>query len=784
MGTIDGSFLNAFIAIATWLVPSNVPILLTAFLAIAVGGTLSAHTRGARVGVLFFQACIFLAIYLGGRFMTLEAHTPGVAYSWALVTSIGVLCAPIALYQYVAHMVGVDKERRLFIAVNWIFAGVLVVLNLMNGFLYTHVEKFSFGYVPQYSEWGQLNSAWTVMVMAVVILDFVQQYLRAAPGSLRKHRILAFFLAQLWVFFLYIDSVASHNIPMPQLGWLAVLIYISMVARASKRYRLVDITPAFAAQKVMDTAGEAILVLDAEGEVRVANLAAGLLFGRSQDVLVGTHAGLLAPQLRVTELQKVQAGHAASEFSLDRNGQNKVMAMHVGKLDGEGIEGGYVCSLRDVTRQKQVERQLRYESLHDALTGLPNRVAFQAQLEFQLNEQSAESNISVLFIDLNAFKQINDTHGHRAGDIVLVTVARRLERACGEGALVARLAGDEFAALLANDVDAEQVAQKITDSLADPVNIDEQQVTMSASIGISRAGGEGDTALALIKDADYAMYKAKSQGGGFTVFDRSMRGKPARRAVIESEIRDAIHAGDMATWYQAVVDVSGKSKGKRLEALLRWTHPARGVIEAREFIEIAEHSPMILEMGQHALGNVCQFLRHCKKESPDVPVRVSCNMSEIELAQADLPERLVQTLKYYSLDTSSIEVEIPERVAVEADPEMLQRLHALGVGIVIDDFGSGGSSLSRLANLPVVAIKLAPNFSGEVVASAGHRAVVKAVLTLAHDLDIEVIAQGVETEEQSKIFAELGCVLQQGRLFGDAAQPMDIVLRESAEPAA
>lgn len=784
MGTIDGSFLNTFIAMVTWLVPSNVPILLTAILAVAVGAVICANTRGARVGVLFLQATIFLAIYLAGRYLTLEASTPGVAYSWALVTSIGVLCAPIALYQYVAHMVDVDNERRVFIIVNWIFASSLVVLNLMTGFLYTHVEHFSFGYVPQYSEWGRLNSAWTMMVMAVVILDFLLQYKRAAAGSLRKHRILAFFMAQLWVFLLYIDSVASHNIPLPQLGWLSVLIYVVMVARASKRYRLVDITPAFAAQKVMDTAGEAILVLDAEGEVRVANLAAGQLFGRTQEVLVGTHGALLAPQLRVTELQKVRTDKTVTEFELSRGDENKVMAMHVGKLDGEGIEGGYVCSLRDVTLQKQIERQLRYESLHDSLTGLPNRVAFQAQLEFQLNEQVGEGNIAVLFIDLDGFKQINDTHGHRAGDVVLATVARRLEKACGEGALVARLAGDEFAALLPNQANAEDIAQQISERLVEPVDADDQQIAISASIGISHAGGKGDTALALIKDADYAMYKAKSQGGGFAVFDRSMRGKPARRAVVESEIRDAIHAGDMATWYQAVVDIRGQSKEKRLEALLRWTHPERGVIEAREFIEVAENSPMILEMGQHALGNVCQFLRHCKKESPHTPVRVSCNMSELELTQDDLPERLVQTLKYYGLEASSLELEITERVAVETNEAMLQRLRALGIGIVIDDFGIGGSSLSRLANLPVTAIKLAAGFSQEVVDSAGHRAVVKAVVAMAQDLKIEVIAQGVESKEQSDMFESMGCFLQQGRLFGDAAQPMQIQLNEAAEPAA
>ena len=784
MGTFEGSFLNYVIAILQWLTPSNAPILVTAILALGVGAVICANTRGAQVGVLFFQATIFLSIYLVGRYMTLEADSPGVAYSWALITSIGVLGAPIALYQYVAHMVGVAKERHLFIAVNWLFAIVLIVANLMSGFLYTHVEHFPFGYVPQYSEWGQLNSTWTIMVMAVVVLDFLQQYWRAAQGSLRKHRILAFFMAQLWIFFLYIDSVASHNIPMPQLGWLSVLMYVAMVARASKRYRLVDITPAFAAQKVMDTAGEAILVLDAEGEVRVANLAAGILFGRSQDVLVGTHASLLTPKLRISELNKATNEKAVTEFELDRGHQSKVMAMHVGRLDGDGIEGGYVCSLRDVTHQKQVERQLRYESLHDSLTGLPNRVAFQAQLEFQLNEQEKEEHIAVLFIDLNGFKKINDQHGHRVGDIVLATVARRLERACAEDALVSRLAGDEFAVLLPSGANAEGMAQRIADSLAEAIEADEKQVNISASIGISYAGGEGDTALALIKDADYAMYRAKSQGGGFSVFDRSMRGKPARRAVIESEIREAMQAGDMATWYQSVVDVSGRCKARRMEALLRWNHPEKGVIEAKEFIEVAENSPMILEMGQHALGNVCQFLRHCKLESPDAPVRVSCNLSEVELAQNDLPERLIQTLKYYGLDADCLEVEITERVAVEADPDMLQRLADVGVGVVIDDFGMGGSSLSRLASLPVSAIKLSYSFSREIVDSTPHRAVVKAVLALAKDLEIDVIAQGVETQAQSDAFQSMGCYLQQGLLFGEAVKPLDVVLAEVAEPAA
>lgn len=524
--------MELIVEVLTALMPSNLPILITAILAIAVGGILCASTHGAKVGLLFLQATVFLFIYLAGRYLTLEASNPITAFSWAQVTSIGVLCAPIALYHYVAHLVDVASERRVFIAFNWCFALTLVVLNLMTGFLYSGVLNYSFGYVPQYSEWGSLNSAWTVMVMIVVMLDFILQYRSAAVGSLRRRRIRACFLAQLWVFPLYIDSIASHAVALPQIGWFAVFMFIAQMARAVSRYRFVDITPAFAAQKVMDTVGEAILVLDAEGEVRVANKAAGELLQCSTDALVGTQAERLLPQLGRLALDRTLAAspgdRAEQEFELQQGNSQRVMAMHVARLGGVDMEDGYVCSLRDVSRQKEIEQQLRYESLHDALTGLPNRVAFQAQLEFQLKEQ-ANKNLAVLFIDLNGFKKINDNHGHRAGDEVLSTVARRMLRACPDDAVVSRLAGDEFAVLVMESGQSKQTAQAISDELLKPMNIEQGQVTVGASIGISHARGDhSDSAVALLKNADYAMYQAKDEGGGYQVFDGSKRGAFAR----------------------------------------------------------------------------------------------------------------------------------------------------------------------------------------------------------------------------------------------------------------
>ena len=772
--------------VAVW--PSNLPILITAMLSLAVGGLLCASTKGARVGLLFLQATLFMAIYLIGRYMTLEASSPQTAFSWALITSVGVLCSPIALYHYVAHLVDVAPQRRVFIAVNWTFACGMVVLNLMTGFLYTGVTQYEFGFVPQYSEWGQLNSTWTILVMAVVLLDFFHQYRSAAAGSLRQRRIRAFFLIQFWIFPLYVDSIASHGIAMPQLGWVAVFVYVVQMTRAARRYRFVDITPAFAAQKVMDTVGEAILVLDSDGEVRMANTAAGELLGRSKDVLIGTHSEMLLPELGQPELDRLlisAAGeHSEKEFEVQVNHESRVIAMHVSRLAGEGAECGYVCSMRDISRQKQVERQLRYESLHDGLTGLPNRVAFQAQLEYRLKSQDAGSDIAVLFIDLDGFKKINDTHGHRAGDHALATVARRLQRACPDEALVARLAGDEFAVLLRHGAEAHKLAQDIGEALAKPLNIENSNIKLGASIGISYAGQDGnaDTALALLKDADYAMYRAKRAGGGFQVFNSSMRSKTARRAVLEDALRQAIKHDQMTTWYQPVVDVSGATNINLMEALLRWKHPERGVIEANEFIEVAENSPMILELGQHAMGNVCQFLRRWLQQSPEQQIRVSCNLSEMELAQEDLAERLTQTLSYYSVPAKCLELEITERATTGAYDENLVRLRQLGVRIVIDDFGSGVSSLSRLANLPVDAIKIDRSFITKITDSRTHQAVVKTVIALGRELQLDVIAQGVETAAQSAALKEMGCVLQQGLLFGEALEPINAIACGSSTP--
>lgn len=766
--------------------PSNAPLLITAVFVVAAGVLLYQSARGARTGSLFLQVTLFLGIYLAGRYFTLASGDPQLAFSWALVTSIGVLCVPIALYQYVAHMVGIEAERRVFLALNWAFALSMLALNLMTGFLYSGVQYFDFGFVPQYSEWGRLSTTWTVLVIGVVLIDFTLQYKKAASGSLRQHRIRAFFLALLWVFPLYLDSVASRGVPMPQLGWLGVFIFIVLMLRAAHRFRVVDITPAFASQRVLDTVGEAILVTDAEGEVRVVNQAAVELLGRSEDVIVGTHADLLIPQLRSLDMEKLLHDSASelaeTEFEYSAGAQSRTLAMHVSRLSGEGIECGYVCSLRDVSRQKQVERQLRYESLHDALTGLPNRVAFQAQLEYQLCHQTELQRLAVLFVDLNGFKQINDNHGHRAGDNVLAAAARRLQRVAGDDGLVSRLAGDEFALLLPDGDSAEQVAKEIAEALARPVHTEQGKLSTGASVGIAYADAENsNTALGLLKEADFAMYTAKREGGGFQVFSAQMQAKPARRATLEDALRKAMRNDEMTMWYQPVVDLSGDNACLRMEALLRWQHPGRGIVEAGEFIAVAQNSPMILELGEHALGDVCQFLRSCLRGSNQQPLRVSCNLSELELAEPDLPERFRQTLDYYGVPPESIELEIPESAAAGTHDYNLSRLRQMGVSLWVDDFGRGGASLSRLAQLPVDGIKIDRSLVKQLGSDPAKLAVIKAVVAMARELNLEVIAQGVETPEQSAALEAAGCMLQQGLLFGEATDPATIIAERQSQ---
>ena len=445
----------------------------------------------------------------------------------------------------------------------------------------------------------------------------------------------------------------------------------------------------------------------------------------------------------------------------------------------------------DITARRAVEDQLRHDALHDMLTGLPNRHLFMERLaRAVLQERRREGYLfAVLFLDLDRFKVVNDSLGHAVGDELLVAVAGRLKGCVRESDTVARFGGDEFAVLL-DDIgaveDALRAAERIQAVLGGSVSLSGYEVFTSASIGIalsSTACGRPDN---LLRNADMAMYRAKAAGTGrHELFDRAMHALALTRLQMETDLRKGVERDELSLHYQPIVSLrTGRIAG--VEALLRWRHPERGWIPPHDFIPSAEETGLILQIGRRVVGDACRQLKRWQEASPRAArLAVSVNLSVKQFAQADLVEQVRDALAESGVEAALLRLEVTESVVVdnvEAAAATLARLKALGVQVYMDDFGTGYSSLSSLHRLPIDALKVDRSFTTRIGADVGGAQMVRTVATLARNLDLAVVAEGVETAEQLAALRSLGCEYAQGFHFSHPLEPDEVLALLESEP--
>ncbi|MGH2962934.1 MAG: putative bifunctional diguanylate cyclase/phosphodiesterase [Solirubrobacterales bacterium] len=426
-------------------------------------------------------------------------------------------------------------------------------------------------------------------------------------------------------------------------------------------------------------------------------------------------------------------------------------------------------ALASAIERRNEEEEAHHRALHDHLTGLPNRTLFEDRLGRALAEQERRgSSVAVIFLDIDYFKLVNDSLGHPAGDELLRAVAPRLKQALRPGDTVARFGGDEFGVLLediSNERDATRVAERIAIALSPPFVVQEREHFVTASAGIA-IGGAGQRPEALIRDADAAMYRAKERGRArYEIFDEVMRLRVAKRLRIENELRSAIDREELRVHYQPVVSLaSGRIAGA--EALVRWEHPQHGLLAPMEFVPIAEESGLITRVGRWVLEEACRQTVSWHRANPDRgPVEISVNMSARQLGDRELTPVVERVLDATGLDPMCLSLELTEGVLIEETEVMIGALcdlRELGVRLVLDDFGTGFSSLASLRRLPFDAIKLDRTFVERLGAERVDNAILSAVVTLAQTLELNVIAEGIETEEQLAIVRSLGCHHVQG----------------------
>ena len=545
---------------------------------------------------------------------------------------------------------------------------------------------------------------------------------------------------------------------------------ITMRRQAEDKMRL--------AAAVFEQAREGIMITDPRGVVITINQALSTITGFAADEVIGQFPAMLTTALDDAGLPRrirralLRGGHWHGELRAQHKCGAPLTAWvsMTRRLDAAGRVTHYIGIVNDITRSKDAEHKLMRQAHFDALTELPNRQLLEDRLRTAMAAaQRGGDTLALLFIDLDQFRHINDNFGHRTGDGVLVEMAQRLRDTLRDADLVARLVGDEFSeeqpATQAEG--AAQVAAKLLERVAQPCMVMENELSLTLSIGIAMFPADGDSVDELTRCADTAMYRAKLEGRGtYQFFTAGMQQRSVRQLQLEAALRRAAERDELLLHYQPQLDArSGAVVG--VEALVRWQHPELGMVSPGEFIPLAESSGQILAIGEWVLRSAVHQVEAWRQAGLDGLV-VAVNLSAIQFRDPGLPELVQAILNEAGLPPECLELELTESVATgnpTAAIAMMDRLHALGVRLSIDDFGTGYSSLNYLKRFRIHTLKIDQSFVRDIGSDADDRAIVQAIVQMAHALQLTTIAEGVETDVQASFLRAQGCDMMQGYRF-------------------
>lgn len=547
-------------------------------------------------------------------------------------------------------------------------------------------------------------------------------------------------------------------------------------------------------RRAFDHAAIGMAIVSITGDILKTNRAFDQLIGFSDADIVSTNFESLLPDYETASYRReiTKLFYGAAEFVqieqklMRANGDLAWVQWTASMIPAAGNDGPqYIFQFQDITDKKRAERRLAFDALHDALTGLPNRTLFleRLQVAFRHAQRATDVGFAVCYLDFDRFKLVNDSFGHSIGDRLLVEVANRLRSLVPNGDTIARLGGDEFAILIENISDVEEAvltSEAIRNEMARPIDLDDCRIQSTVSIGIAPWSRNYDQPEMILRDADTALSEAKHAGRDrCEIFSTEMREAAVRFLENDTDLRGAAERGEFRAFYQPIVDLQ-TCRLAGFEALIRWEHPTRGLVSPGEFIHIAEETGLIFPIGEWMLRQTCQQLAAWQQAYPDAnKLWIAVNVSAKQFMHADVENLVSRLIDETGVRADSLKLELTESAMAENlshIASVMVRLKRLGIKLSIDDFGTGYSSLSNLHLLPLDTLKIDRSFVNHMTASSENREIIKTVASLASSLNLDIVAEGVETEDQLLQLRDLGCDFGQGFYF---APPLDAPAAEA-----